>query len=303
MFEELLARRGLSLERLQSFLMVAEAGSIARAAGGDAVRQSQFSRQIGELEEFFRVELTKRSGRSVALTEAGRELATLVRMQFRGFEDFLRRRSDAATEVAIGAGDSLITWVLVPKIAEFQRRFPRSQVKVFNLRSAEVIQQVLDARLDFGLARAGFVRAPLKHAILGKVQYRLFVPKRLQREAAHLSPLEMLKRFPVTTLGSDAELFDSLLGPSELRGASVNIKLVTESFPQAARAVLGGSYAGILPAHAAVDLEPRGVVGFELPFLRDTVRRIALVWSARMMRIRPEGDAMKIALRDLLSLE
>ena len=39
------------MERLKTFLEVAQAGSIVGAAGGDCVRQSQYSRQIKELEE------------------------------------------------------------------------------------------------------------------------------------------------------------------------------------------------------------------------------------------------------------
>jgi DNA-binding transcriptional LysR family regulator len=302
MFEELLSRRGLSLDRLHSFLKVAEAGGIARAAGDDVVRQSQFSRQIGELEEFFGTQLTTRHGRVLALTEAGRELAALVRGQLRGFEDFLKSRSDELIEVQIGAGDSLLTWLLIPKLEAFQREFPRVQVKICNLRSGEIIQRVAEMRLDFGLARAGLVRPPLKHHVLGRVDYRLFVPKKFQRQAAHLTPLEMLVKFPIATLGSDAAFFGSVLRSAERRGSLVNLRLVTESFPQAARAVLSGGYAGILPAHAAGDLEPFGAVAFELPFLREETRKVALVWNARLLRTRPEGEAMRAALQKLLAL-
>ena len=47
-FEHLFDISGLSLDRLRSFLKVAEAGNLATAAQGDAVRQSQYSRQIKE---------------------------------------------------------------------------------------------------------------------------------------------------------------------------------------------------------------------------------------------------------------
>lgn len=300
MFDELLSRRGLSLDRLHSFLKVAEAGGIARAAGDDVVRQSQFSRQIGELEEFFGTALTTRHGRVLALTDAGRELAALVRGQLRGFEDFLKSRSDEMIEVNIGAGDSLLTWLLIPKLEAFQRRFPRVQVKVSNLRSGEIIRGVSEMRLDFGLARAGLVRPPLKHHLLGKVEYCLFLPKKFQRQAGHLTPLEMLVKFPIATLGSDSEFFGSILRAAEKRQSLVNLRLVTESFPQAARAVLSGGYAGILPAHAAGDLA--GAQAVELPFLKEEARKVALVWNARVLRTRPDGEAMREELESLLTL-
>ena len=75
------------------------------------------------------------------LPEAGRELATLVRGQLRGFEDFLKSRSDELVEVQVGAGDSLLTWLLIPRLETFQREFPRVQVKICNLRSSEIIQR------------------------------------------------------------------------------------------------------------------------------------------------------------------
>lgn len=54
MFEHLFSERGLSLDRLKTLIEVARAGSIAAAARGDSARQSLYSRQIKELEEFFR---------------------------------------------------------------------------------------------------------------------------------------------------------------------------------------------------------------------------------------------------------
>ena len=59
MFEHLFAERGLSLDRLKTLIEVAKAGSIAAAARGDSARQSLYSRQIKELEEFFGVELAR----------------------------------------------------------------------------------------------------------------------------------------------------------------------------------------------------------------------------------------------------
>ena len=53
MFETLFSERGLSLDRLKVLIEVRDAGSIAQAAPADPVRQSQYSRQLRELSEFF----------------------------------------------------------------------------------------------------------------------------------------------------------------------------------------------------------------------------------------------------------
>ena len=74
-FAQMLSKGGLSLDRLNNFCRIAEAGGITKAAGGDPGKQSLYSRQIKELETFFGTELKVRRGRGIALTEAGNELA------------------------------------------------------------------------------------------------------------------------------------------------------------------------------------------------------------------------------------
>lgn len=56
----LLARGGLSLDRLASLVALADARGVSAAARGDPARQSQFSRQLKELEAFFGVALIER---------------------------------------------------------------------------------------------------------------------------------------------------------------------------------------------------------------------------------------------------
>lgn len=68
MFTKLLSKGGLSLDRLRALLEVGAAGSIVKAAGGDPVRQSQYSRQIKELEDFFQTKLVERHGKDSVRT-------------------------------------------------------------------------------------------------------------------------------------------------------------------------------------------------------------------------------------------
>src|SRR5436190_19413828 len=90
MFDKLFTDRGLSLDRLRAFLKVAATGSIVKAANGDAVKQSQYSRQIREVEDFFRAKLIERHGKGIRLTAKGRELARISRFFLRGLANFHR---------------------------------------------------------------------------------------------------------------------------------------------------------------------------------------------------------------------
>lgn len=114
MFEHLFAERGLSLDRLKTLIEVAKAGSIAAAARGDSARQSLYSRQIKELEEFFGVELAARRGKVLALTRSGWELVRLASESLCLLDDFKSRSRNLPYRFTIGAGDSLHAWWLLP---------------------------------------------------------------------------------------------------------------------------------------------------------------------------------------------
>src|SRR5512140_2016768 len=124
MIEELLSEGGLSLERLESFCLVAQAGGVTKAAKGEANKQTLYSRQIKELEEFFGVELVRRKGRGIVLTDAGQRLHVLTRECFASLLDFKSGCKGLPVEVVIGAGESIIDWVLIPRLADVRQKVP-----------------------------------------------------------------------------------------------------------------------------------------------------------------------------------
>jgi DNA-binding transcriptional LysR family regulator len=108
MFEKLFSERGLSLDRIRVLLEVHDAGSIAQAAPGDPIRQSQYSRQLRELSEFFGCEVAQRQGKLLKLTEQGRKLADLARNQLRSLEDFRTECRSECPDYTIASGDSVL---------------------------------------------------------------------------------------------------------------------------------------------------------------------------------------------------
>src|SRR5471030_1007853 len=103
MYEFLLSERGLSLDRLNNFCRIAEAGGITKAAGGDPGKQSLYSRQIKELETFFGVELKVRRGKGIVLTDAGQHLARLARAHLIRMADFQRTARNMPKRISIGS--------------------------------------------------------------------------------------------------------------------------------------------------------------------------------------------------------
>src|SRR5262245_23469409 len=117
MFERLFTESGLSLERLRALVEVGAAGSIVQAAVDDVVKQSQYSRQIKELEDFFGVKLVERQGRGVRLTGNGKELARISRFFLLGLSNFQRGCLGEERTYRIGGSATFIETFLMPLLA------------------------------------------------------------------------------------------------------------------------------------------------------------------------------------------
>ncbi len=135
---------GLSLERLKSFADIVAAGGISAAAGDDSNRQSQFSRQLKELERYFGVELIKRGRGPMKLTPAGEQLHRVISHTFGSLQEFRRHCANRPIELSIGAGESLIQWMLLPRLAQLVAEHPQVTVSFQNLRTDEILKQLAD---------------------------------------------------------------------------------------------------------------------------------------------------------------
>src|SRR5881392_3421694 len=148
MFENLFAQSGLSLERLKTFREIVAAGGITAAAGDDSNRQSQFSQQLKELERYFKVELLKRGHGPAELTDAGERLYEIVGHTLRALEEFRSTCAGRPVELVIGAGESLIQWLLLPRLGGISQAHPRLAVTFQNHKTDEILRHVLDGGID-----------------------------------------------------------------------------------------------------------------------------------------------------------
>jgi DNA-binding transcriptional LysR family regulator len=287
MFAELLSQGGLSLERLQSFCLVAQAGGVTKAARGDPAKQSLYSRQVKELEEFFGAELVRRKGRGIVLTEAGERLNVLARECFASLLDFKSACKGLPVEVVIGAGESVIEWVLMPRLGEVRKKLPNVRLKFLNLATSEVVRRLTDGVIDFGVVRRDAVARPLQCVSLGAMTYSLFVPEGLPGVGTGVKALESVA---LATLEGEGSFRRELAAIARKNRLALKIEIECASFPLVARAVATGSVAAILPSVAAREPGRLGGKEIKMPVLDGLRREICLAWSPRVMRIRPALD-------------
>jgi DNA-binding transcriptional LysR family regulator len=82
------------------------------------VRQSQYSRQIRELEDFFSIKLIERHGKGTRLTANGKELARISRFFMLGLSNFQRGCLAEEQTFRIGASATCIHRFLLPLLSD-----------------------------------------------------------------------------------------------------------------------------------------------------------------------------------------
>ncbi|MFZ4777437.1 MAG: LysR family transcriptional regulator [Terrimicrobiaceae bacterium] len=279
----LFSKSGLSLERLRTFSEVATAGGISHAVPDDPTRQSQFSRQLKELEEFFEAKLLIRKRGRFELTAAGRELFQIVQAHFSALQELADRCSNQKIEVRVGAGESLLQWLLLPCLGSFHARHPSATLVLRNLQTDNILKKLAGGEIDIGIVRQEAVRAPLKCERLGQIEHRLVVPA--TKKSAGTDPWVLLGAHPVAVLDG-SEVTRALERDATTRGIKLDIVVRTSSHAQLVEAVRGARCAAVLPT-VVVSSTAQGMSSFLLSELRPYSRSLALAWNPRNCELRP----------------
>ena len=288
MFENLFANSGLSLERLKTFREIVAAGGITAAAKDDPNRQSQYSRQLKELEKYFGVELLKRGHGPAELTAAGQRLYEIIGHTLSALEEFRLTCAGQPLELMIGAGESLIQWLLLPRLSGLSAAHPRLAVTFQNLKTDEILEQLVDGVLDFGVVSRCEPHRALVSTPLGKLEFQLFAPAKLlpANERLKLSS-EILGQLPLAMLDGSAGIRQAIEQEAQRVGIRLNVRLRFSSYPQLAQAVSSLEMAAIMPRLAEGAFEGKAVRTVSLPFLNSLSRQVCLVWNKRVAEVRP----------------
>ncbi|HEX5223398.1 MAG TPA: LysR family transcriptional regulator [Verrucomicrobiae bacterium] len=294
MFSKLFAESGLSLDRLKALLAVGAAGSIVKAAGGDAVKQSQFSRQIKELEDFFRIKLVERHGKGIRLTANGKELARISRFFLLGLSNFQRGCLAEEQTFRIGASATFIQQFLLPVVAGANAAQSDTRYIVETVSDDEIERRLHDLTLDFGVITRAAISRPLQLKALGKWRLNLCVPLALHRTQKSAALASKERRLPLAIAAKELESAGAdTFGDHDRR-------LLCDDFLQALAALREQQVAAVLPDY----LNPNGASKsfFRLPIKGiDSTFQFRLAWNPRLLRLNPHAARRREFLAARLS--
>ena len=278
MFEKLFAESGFSLDRLRALLEVGAAGSIVSAARGDPVRQSQYSRQISELEDFFRTRLIERHGKGTRLTPNGRELARISRFFMLGLSNFQRGCLTDEQTFRIGACATFNRQFLLPAISGLSLRKGGARYISEIARQDEVERRLHDLTLDFGVISQAELSRPLQTKVLGNWKLELWMPSGLELRQSKASQAFEEGELPLAL----AREMDDLGVTLSKRKEAV---LVCDSFLDCRVALEQKEVAALLPGFLAPAKNVRSFVRVRMPKIDAQTFQFHLAWNPRLLRL------------------
>ncbi|WP_233234869.1 LysR family transcriptional regulator [Bordetella sp. LUAb4] len=153
-----------TLDEMQTFIAVVDAGSITAAAERLGQTVSAVSRTLGRLEQKLETTLLHRTTRRLALTEEGKLLLSEARRVVESVEaieeQMALRRQQPAGLLRVDAASPFMLHVIVPLVGDFRRQYPQIELA---LHSTDTYIDLLEQRTDIAI-RIGPLRDSTLHA-------------------------------------------------------------------------------------------------------------------------------------------
>jgi DNA-binding transcriptional LysR family regulator len=142
--------RNLDLAALRALVTVAEAGGVTRAAGRLALTQSAVSMQLKRLEQALGQPLLDRTGRGIALTAQGEQVAAYARRLLSMNDEIWRRMTaeEFEGELTFGVPHDVIYPHIPGVLQRFAAEYPRVRVQLTSLFTAELKELFARGALD-----------------------------------------------------------------------------------------------------------------------------------------------------------
>lgn len=293
---------GISIERLQTLCAVVEAGSIAAAAGPDPNRQSQFSRQLKELEKALGTSLFDRIGKALQPNEQGRRVALASQTFFTSLDEVLNAAFAKADTIRLGTGESVLRWWIMPHLAELMAGQPPLRFELMNCRTEVALREIRTGGMDIVIVRSDSATEDLQKEPICAVRYVLAVPRILLRSRDGAEVFEG-RPLPFAELASDGLFTKIAKATSAALGLNLHPVVRAETFSLLMSAVDSGTAAAFLPEVAAKGLPEERIACVRAKGMEAMNRSLSLVWNGKVAESRASVRRALTRLRRVLGPE
>ena len=149
----------MTIIQLEYLLAVANCGSFSLAAQHSFVTQPSLSMQIKALEEELGVVLLDRTKKPVIPTQAGEIVLERVREALKAYgnikEAVAELKGETAGRLRLGVIPTVAPYLLHKFIPAFVRDYPKVELEISEMRTAEIVEALKRDRLDAAIVAGG----------------------------------------------------------------------------------------------------------------------------------------------------
>ena len=161
-------------------------------------------------------------------------IAEIARETLHSLNDFDAEIHARPITVTVGAGDSILHWLLLPRLGRLQTKLPQTWIFLRNCRTRDIVSGLNDLTLDLGLVRETGISSRHKRTRLTKLDYSIFVPKKLLSAKPDVDSRWILENVPLAVQASTGSFEKALEEAGEQLSIKLNIRLVVKAFPMRA---------------------------------------------------------------------
>ena len=207
-----------NLNALIYFNEVARLGSVTRAASALRISQPAVTRMIKQLEYDLGVQLFKKVGRGIEMTEKGNYLANRTQAWL-GDANRIRQELDAEkfdlkffdhpAELRIGASDHLAIYVLPSLITKMSKKFKNLSWNIYSGVGTAIKEKLIKNEIDAGIFYTKLTlkdQSILQEMPICKVEFSIVVSPKLKKGPV---TIEWLKNNNVTYIGARMDDYSS----------------------------------------------------------------------------------------------
>jgi LysR family hydrogen peroxide-inducible transcriptional activator len=300
----------MTLIQLKYTLAIAEEGNFTLAAEKCFVTQPTLSMQVQKLEEELNVKLFNRKAKPITLTAAGEKIISQAKVIL---EEAERMKDIVATEKGIIEGNfrlgvipTVMPTLLPLFLKSFIKKYPKVNLKIDELNTASIIEELSLGKLDAGIAATPLDNSQLIEKPLYYEPFVGYIPKNHSLTSVEKLEIEDLEKIDMLVLEDGHCFREHVLKLCHTSRGASSFDLKSGSFETLIHLANEGMGMTLLPY-----LQTRGLSEKNKENLRhfkspEPAREISMIYSKNLLKlpiIEALSDIIEGVLRGAIQFE
>jgi len=293
----------MTLTQLQYTIAVAEEGNFTQAAEKCFVTQPTLSMQVQKLEDELGIKLFNRNTKPITLTTIGEKIidqAKMILKETNRMEDIVStEKGFIGGNFRLGIIPTVMPTLLPMFLNTFIKKFPKVNLKIEELNTAAIIEELKNGKLDAGIAATPLDDVKIIEKPLYYEPFVGYIPEPHPLSKLKTLALSDLEKMDVLVLEDGHCFRDHVLKICQTPNFSHTFNLKSGSFETLIHLANDGLGMTLLPYLQTRNLTPqnaKNLRSFESP---EPAREISLIYSKSQLKL-PIIESLSATIESLM---